>query len=387
VLSPTASFVLVLLGLAFTLVPGLIAASLAAHHLGVLLRLRRASRGSRVDRPGSVVLAGRVIADEDDGEPVKLVIEQERVTSARSPVVLWREVARTPTLQPFVLALESGAQVRVEPDPDTRIATELSLEAAGDSRRRCASIRAGDEIQLVGALRASTHQRPKSSAFRGAVAPRGADDTPPPRSLVVRRHPLEPLLLSKGKLARERTQRVVLHLLVAATFAFLSVMLHLGALAPFYELALWGRATWARVTAVETADGERSLTPEAGDRLRLAVELSDASGPGRTRRTLRRLTSEPIDSGMAAQVLAAAGQQRSLRVAILVKERDRHPPLTVLGKRPRAPLAAVPLVALAAVVSLGYLLAGRRARPWFERPRLDEHEAQLVSPLLVKARG
>lgn len=392
-LSPATSLVVVVVGLACTLVPALVACWLFAHHLEVLLRLRGAARVSRLDRPGSVVLSGRVVGDDGDEEPVKIVIEQQRAAAGASPVVLWREVARTPTLRPFSLALANGAQVRVEPDADTRIASELSLElepdwgplasgmrSAGNRRVRSTSIRAGDEIHLIGALRASTQQQPRSSAFRGAIAPRSSDETPPPRSLVVRAHPLEPLLLSKRKLARERLPRLVLHAFAAVLFLSLGLVSHFGVLLPYYRLALWGTPMWASVVAAITPEGDVSQAPKAGDTLRLALEVDR----GRV-----VLDSEPVDGSMAAQVAEAQRDQRPLSVALLVwsplAEGPSRKPSFAIGTRPRASSAGLPLATLALLLSGGYFVAARRARPWFERSRLNEREPQLEGPLLAKS--
>ncbi len=388
VLSPAISLVVVVIGLACTVIPALLACWLFAHHLGVLLQLRGAARLSRLDRPGSVVLSGRVAAIDGELEPINITIEQERVASARSPVVLWREVARTPALRPFAIVLANGAEVRVEPDADTRVATELGLGQDPDSgplaentrapsgrRLRSATIRVGEEIQLVGALRASTRQRAKSSAFRGAVAPRGADETPPPRSLVVRRHPLEPLLLSKRKLSHERAPRMALHAFAFALFLPLAWLLHFSVLQPYYRLALTGTPMWATVVAAVTPAGEVSQAPRAGDTLRLAVEIDRAQVV---------LRSEPVDAALATQVADAQRDQRPLSVTVLASKSHLESPVFVLGTRPRAPALALPLAALALLFSVGYFLGGRRARPWFERPRLDEREPLLDGPLLAK---
>lgn len=384
------SFVVVLVGLASTLIPAALAGWLFAHHLRVLLQLRGAARLSRLDRPGSVVLTGRVAAADGELEPIKISIEQERAVSPRSHVVLWREVARTPTLRPFVIVLANGAEVRVEPDPDTRVASELIAEGQpdgsplaararpqGERRMRRASIRVGEEIQLVGALRASTRQRARSSAFRGAVAPRGADDTPPPRSLVVRRHPLEPLLLSTRKLSRERAPRMALHAFAFVLFATLGSLLHFDTLRPYYGLAFAGTPTWAAVVAAVTPDGEVSRAPKAGDTLRLAIEVDQA-------RVV--LKSQPVDAALAAQVADAQREHRPLSVAVLAWQGGRREaPVFVLGTRPRAASLAFPLTTLALLLSAAYFLAGRRARPWFERPRLDEREPLLDVPALAKS--
>ena len=379
-LSPTASLVLVVAGLACTLVPALVALGFASHHLRVLLRLRRVARATRLDRAGPVALEGRVVAEAGDTEPVTIVLGRQSITGAHASVSLSREIVERATFRPFRLALADGEEVHVEPDPATRVCADALPAAAANGGRhadetpvRVVSIREGDTIQVVGALRASVNPRPRSSAFRGPVAGGGQDGEPLPRSLVVRRHPLEPLLLSKRKLARERLPSLVLHALAALLFTALGLALHLDVLAPFYRLAVDGRPMWGSVHKILGPSGQPEQFPSAGDTLLVAVEL------GRGRATLE---SEPIDAALASQVLSARREGRPLHVAVLVAASRGKKPQMCLGPRPRCPVDAVPVVLVSALLAAGYALAAGRLRPRLVGERVAPRPlGELAAPL------
>jgi len=325
------------------------------------------------------VLSGVVIAEEALVEPAKIVIEQVTEPAAvRSAWVTWRELARIPTFRPFDLALDSGERVRVEPDPDTRIEGELVLasgvdweplstrakQAAVTRRQKIVTVRDGQRVHLIGALRASIAAPTKLSAFRGRLSKERPEETPPARALVVRSHPFEPLLICTRRLDRDRLPRVALHALALISFLALAVTMHASVLAPYYLLAFSGRPVWA--TTLEIV--EDPWTRSARDRyaLRVSYEIDG-------RREVKTL--EPVDATLLELALESDADGRPRPIAVLVSEDKRGRRLVSIGLRPRVSGFTLIYLLGALIAAEVYFFAARQLSPWFERKRLNEREA------------
>ncbi|MBK8939950.1 MAG: hypothetical protein IPM79_20580 [Polyangiaceae bacterium] len=207
---------------------GVVATLLGARHYAVRARMLSA-KVTTVLKPGPAVVHGAVDWAGAAEPPVEIAIEQmgEEREHKDTVTTRWTETRRSVTLRPFDVVTREGARIRVEPDPDARLVDELDeVQMTGTARReRRAILSRGEDVWIVGAFRPSASARAptRQTAFRGATA--GLPEVAPAsRRLVLREHPLEPMLLSARPLGAARTARIWFHFGAAAVFAALAVL-------------------------------------------------------------------------------------------------------------------------------------------------------------------
>lgn len=210
---------------------GVVATLLAARHYAVRARLLGASVAGAA-RPGPAVVHGYVDWCGAAESPVEVAIEQigEEVRyEGKHTTTVWRESRRRVELHAFEIVTPSGARVRVEPDRNARLIDELDEVqlVAPATRQKRALLSQGEEVWIVGAFRPSTGARSgrRQTAFRGDAAAPG--QVPASRPLVLREHPLEPMLISARPLESARSTRIQFHFAAALLFAVLTVGAHL----------------------------------------------------------------------------------------------------------------------------------------------------------------
>ncbi|MCA9668863.1 MAG: hypothetical protein KC503_24885 [Myxococcales bacterium] len=160
-MSPTATAIWVLgvnLGL-----PLLGFVLIAARWMGYALQRRRAdmagaeARAREAAEVGHQTLHGRLVEVVGGGAmAVELrIVQSGRSTTGKNKKTIWSEVQRElTTRRPFIIALENGQRVRVEPDDNVRLVDDLSPgERIGRAEReRRAELQVGEEVYVDGLL-------------------------------------------------------------------------------------------------------------------------------------------------------------------------------------------------------------------------------------------
>jgi hypothetical protein len=353
-------------GLSLLLVYGLLTPSLlyllGRALAGTLVNLRRALAANRrlhTDAPlapGPAVVRGS-LRRGDDGA-VRIDVEQS-VARTIPPLPKqpgsgryeWSETARHRTARPFVLTLDSGASLHVEPGQRRTLLAELGPPGTpfgelGDRRRtRTAQLRSDQAIVIAGELVAAGE--PIGGGYREA----------PERALVMRPPAAGPMVLASDSLGRRYLQRArfwaawTLAALLAAAVAH-------GGLLSGYHLRVWrGAAVSATVTELQywAPNGPKSAT--------FIVHGITAGG-------------EIVRDALAGRSFGGLTQGAQTPFVVVPGHRVR----AQIGLRPEAPLLAV-LILLAGTVVL--LFAFHRtivtSRPWYHpRPVVDREP--LVPP-------
>jgi hypothetical protein len=106
-------------------------------------------------RRGPVCLAGVVVPLDDDVRPLVRVSIRQRGKEWRQKGrwrTGWREVARQTEARPFLLRLEGGGEVRVEPNEQVLLVDQLTeiVRDARDARRRIANVHPGEKVYVTG---------------------------------------------------------------------------------------------------------------------------------------------------------------------------------------------------------------------------------------------
>lgn len=244
------------LGLAYGLA-GVVAVALLAIAVAKLvdrvLRARRdrdltanASATSAL-HAGPTVLTGVVEHPESaEGLPaVRIAITQSgrQWKSKNGTQHEWKETDRVVDVRPFSIRLDDGATVRVIADESVRLIDALDLTEIVDAttRRRIATLDAGERVTAIGALQWEAAAGAPARGYRSAG-----------HELVVRARRGEPLLLSAKPLPERHTHWARFYAWVIALEVAVLVGIHALVFAPFHRLVFTGRSIDASASLCQT---------------------------------------------------------------------------------------------------------------------------------------
>jgi len=322
--------------------------ALRAHASLVALR-REAGRATLPLAPGPVTLRGTV--ESPEGAPVVLTIRQRAEASARS--TRWRETGRELTAKPFVLVLDDGERVRVEPSADAHVWVDLQRgESDGASRTVLGKLLPGDRTDVSGHLRMGEGVDP-DGGYRGTARMLRLD---PPREGRMRFCSVRLI----ERLASERAWAVAFLGLSSAVFA----LWQLYAVLTFWPLVTSGVHCEGEITQLST---EGSSHPE-----RVAIARIVSCGGSEAPAGL-------ADAVVSATVPASVWSRLEPGERLPFVVSPDRPSLHQLGAHARLelpagklPFAVLELVAIALVL----YSARRHGRPWYEKERVIDWEAE-----------
>jgi hypothetical protein len=326
--------------------------------LGCLRAWRRAVRERDAQDPGRklvpgvAVLFGVVELASRAQHAVRVDIRQtgHEYRPKYNLAVEWKEAARKVHAEPFYVRDVRGLRVRVEPPADVRLIRELDHMQRIDlvNRVRSAVLTAGEVVYARGNLVAG-HDPEASGGYRSEV-----------QSLVLRRGPTEPMVLSSEPLTKRLRFQSAIYL--GFGLVMLALLVFFQTQVPAFRQALvQGESEVGTVASRRT-----SFTENAKGRKTYYYSI-----------TVGRKNGQTVEAEVDSASFAHAVQGASIYLVAV----PGKPESTLLGRRPTVGIVYLILPSvLTGVVALLCWLVLRGTRPWYEQPQIVDYQSGRLQP-------